>query len=142
MTEINYDLLARLAAKPHPLLNIAEDFEKQIREIPISWTAEVFEQARTAHHLLDMVGIPQCLDGRYYASDLDSRTWQAIMLIIKMRGQLDRITAWHVRETAEGGMVGDYCIGCGEIWPCDTRKMSDGSHEDLSTTAPNSGGES
>lgn len=133
MTEINYDLLTRLAARPHPLLNIAEDFEKQIREIPISWTAEVFQEARTAHHLLDIVGIPH---GIGYAQDLDARTWQAINLIINLRGQLDRIAAWHARETAEGGMVGDYCTECGEIWPCETREMADGSHEDLTDTAP------
>jgi hypothetical protein len=133
VTEINYDLLKRLAAKPHPLLNIAEDFEKQIREIPLSWTAEVFEQARTAHHLLDIVGIPQQAAG-HYSSDLDARTWQAINLIINLRGQLDRITSWHSRETADGGMVGDFCNECGEIWPCDTRRMADGSHEDLSDT--------
>ncbi len=30
MTEINYELLKSLAEKPHPLLNIAEDFKAQI----------------------------------------------------------------------------------------------------------------
>lgn len=132
MTEINFDLLQRLAEKPHPLLNIAEDLEKQIRETPIAWTGEVFQEARTAHHLLDIVGIPH---GKGYAQDLDARTWQAINLIITLRGQLDRITSWHSRETADGGMVGDYCNECGEIWPCDTRRMADGSHEDLGESA-------
>ncbi len=127
---INYDLLTRLAAKPHPLLNIAEDFEAQIREIPVAWVGEVFQEARTAHHLLDIVGIPQQAGG-HYSSDLDARTWLAINEIINLRGQLDRIAAWHSRETAEGGMVGDFCIECGERWPCDTRRMADGSHEDL-----------
>lgn len=51
MTEINYELLKRLAEKPHPLLNIADDFEKQIRETPSAWLGEVFTEARTAHHL-------------------------------------------------------------------------------------------
>jgi hypothetical protein len=124
----NYPLLKRLADRPHPLLHIADDFEKQIREIPIAWTGEVFTQARTAHHLLDIVGIPR---GEGYASDLDSRTWQTINLIITLRGQVDRIAAWHSRETADGGMVGDYCNECGDPWPCETRRMADGSHEDL-----------
>lgn len=126
--EINYALLKQLAEKPHPLLNIAEDFEEQIRTIPIAWTAEVFEEARTAHHLLDLVGIPH---GEGYAQDLDSRTWLAVSALIAARGQLDRIASWHRRETADGGMVGDYCVECGLRWPCDTRRMSDGTHEDL-----------
>jgi hypothetical protein len=127
---INYSLLTRLATKPHPLLNIADDFEKQIREIPLAWVGEVFTEARTAHRLLDMVGIPQQAGG-HYSSDLDARTWLAVIALIKARGQLDRIASWHSRETAEGGMVGDFCVECGERWPCETRRMADGSHEDL-----------
>jgi hypothetical protein len=130
MTEINYDLLQRLAEKPHPLLNIADDFEKQIREIPIAWTGEVFTQARTAHHLLDLAGIPQQAAG-HYSSDLDARTWLLVVAFQGLKERLDRIATWHSRETAEGGMVGDFCVDCGLRWPCDTRRMADGSHEDL-----------
>jgi hypothetical protein len=130
-TEINYALLTRLAEKPHPLLNIAADFEKQLRETPSAWLGEVFTQARTAHHLLDLAGIPQRLDDRVYASDLDARTWQAVILIGQLADRLDRIASWHARETAEGGMAGDFCIECGDRWPCETRRMADGTHEDL-----------
>jgi hypothetical protein len=125
---INYELLARLSARPHPLLRIEEDLEKQIRETPTEWVGEVFQEARNAHHLLDLIGIPH---GEGYAQDLDARTWLTIMKVIKLRGQLDRIAAWHARETAEGGMVGDYCIECGQLWPCETLRMAEGSHEDL-----------
>ena len=45
--------------------------------------------------------------------------------------RLQRIASWHSRETAEGGMVGDFCIECDQKWPCETRRMADGSHEDL-----------
>ena len=129
MTEkINYRLLERLAVRPHPLLNIAEDFETQIREIPLAWTGEVFTEARTAHHLLDMIGIPH---GEGYAQHLDARTWQAVMAVNGLRDRLDRISMWHSRETAEGGMVGDFCVECGLRWPCETRRMADGSHKDL-----------
>jgi hypothetical protein len=124
-TEVNYDLLTKLAVKPHPLLNIADDAEDQTSS---PWGGEVFQEARTVHHLLDMVGIPH---GRGYAQNLDSRTWLAIAQIIKMRGQLDRIATWHSRETADGGMVGDYCIKCGDRWPCETRRMADGTHEEI-----------
>jgi hypothetical protein len=44
--------------------------------------------------------------------------------------RLQRIGTWHSRETADGGMVGDYCVECGHVWPCDTRKMADGTYED------------
>ncbi len=126
---INYNLLKHLAEKPHPLLNIADDFEKQIREIPIAWTGEVFQQARTAHHLLDLAGIPHQADG-HYSSELDARTWQLVVAFQGLQEQLARISSWHSRETADGGMVGDFCNECGERWPCDTRKMADGTYVD------------
>jgi hypothetical protein len=132
---INYELLKRLAKKPHPMLNIADDFEAQIREIPIAWTGEVFTQARTAHHLLDLAGIPQQAGG-HYSSDLDSRTWQLVIAHQGLQERLDRIAPGHARETADGGMVGDYCVECSEIWPCDTRTMAAGSHEDLAEERP------
>ena len=130
---INWDLINSLATKPHPLLNIADDLEKQIRETPIAWTGEVFQEARSAHHLLDMVGIPR---GDGYSSNVDCRTYVAITEIIGLRERLDRIAGWHARETADGGMVGDFCTECGERWPCETRRMADGTHEDLAGDAP------
>lgn len=47
------------------------------------------------------------------------------------RATLARIAFWHTRETGPHGMVGDYCTECGATWPCETRRMADGSHEDL-----------
>ena len=44
--------------------------------------------------------------------------------------RIDRIISWHSRETADGGMVGDYCVECGQRWPCDTRRMAEGVYED------------
>lgn len=128
---INYDLLAQLATQPHPLLHIGDDLEAQIRTTPISWTGEVFTEARTVHHLLDLAGIPQRLEGHVYASDLDSRTYLLVMEAFKLRGRLDRIALWHSRTSGPGGRVGDYCTECGQRWPCDTRQMADGSFPDL-----------
>lgn len=85
--QIDYDALAALAEREHPLLNIMKDTEKQIRECPWEWTAEVMGQARTAHHLLDMAQIPQ---GRGYSSDLDSRVYLAVMELIDLRHQVDQ----------------------------------------------------
>lgn len=44
--------------------------------------------------------------------------------------RLARIASWHSRESADGGMVGDFCNECGAVWPCDTRRMADGTYED------------
>lgn len=44
--------------------------------------------------------------------------------------RLQRIAAWHSRGTLPGGMVYDYCIECDNVWPCDTRRMADGTYPD------------
>lgn len=44
--------------------------------------------------------------------------------------RLQRISAWHSRETAGGGMVGDYCNECGHPWPCDTNRIAEGTYVD------------
>lgn len=125
---INYELLRALQSRPHPLLHIEDDLDKQLRETPVAWLGEVFHQARTVHHLLDMVGIAR---GTGYACDLDSRAMLAVSEILTLRYRLSQIGDWHVRESAPGGMVGDFCVECGMRWPCDTRRMADGTHEDL-----------
>lgn len=130
MTEVNYELLSQLADKPHPLLNIADDLEAQVRETPIAWTGEVFITARTAHHLLDLAGIPQRDPEHVYASDLDARTWLAVNALIEARGQLDRISGRHRRLTGPSRTADGSCGECGQLWPCDTRRMADGTYKD------------
>lgn len=125
--EINFDLLAELYAKPHPLLNIADDFEKQIRETPLSWIGEVFQEARNVHHLLDLAGIAA---GMGYASNVDARTYLAVTELGMLRDRLSRISTWHTRESGPAGMVGDFCNECGNRWPCDTSRMADGTYTD------------
>lgn len=126
---INWPLLERLAEKDHPLANILA--ERQ--DLPLG-VGEALQDARISHHLLDLAGIPYGTG--MYDSHLDARTWQAVVKIQHLDARLDRITAWHSRETTEGGMVGDYCTECGGVWPCETRRMADGSHEDLTETEP------
>lgn len=48
----------------------------------------------------------------------------------RLAERLDRVSSWHSRETAEGGLVGDFCVECGHRWPCDTKRMADGTYED------------
>ncbi len=84
--EIDYDVLAALATRTHPLLNIADDWHQQVLETPEAWIGEVLFQARSVYHLLDMAQIPQ---GRGYSSDLDSRTYLAVMELIDLRKQVE-----------------------------------------------------
>lgn len=44
--------------------------------------------------------------------------------------RLQRIAMWHSRESGPAGMVGDFCVECDTRWPCATRRMADGTHED------------
>ncbi len=127
-SEVNFQLLADLATKPHPLLNISGDCQFICTtHNDHHYIGEVQQEARNAHHLLDMAGIPR---DRGYSSDLDARTWRAITLISDLRERLDRITDWHSRISAPGGMFDDYCNECREPWPCDTRRMADGTYID------------
>jgi hypothetical protein len=131
-SDINYTLLGELAAKPHPLLNIADGDEYLLRvdgklDDCCGSIGEVMQEARTAHHLLDLAGIPH---GTGYARDLDARTWQLVVKTQDLGERLARIADWHARETGPAGTVGDFCVECGTRWPCDTRKMADGTYRD------------
>jgi hypothetical protein len=42
--------------------------------------------------------------------------------------RLKRLSAWHSRESGSGGLVGDFCVECGNRWPCDSRKLADGTY--------------
>lgn len=132
MSDINYTLLTDLATKPHPLLNIVEGGEYVLKvgdelDRCSGGVGEVMQEARTAHHLLDLAGIPH---GEGYAQDLDARMWQ---MLVKMQGveeRLSRIADWHARESGPAGTVGDYCTECGNRWPCDTRRLVEGTYVD------------
>lgn len=127
MTEINWKLLQDLAVKPHPTLN--SDYSCDCH----NHCGEIVEEARAVSHLLDMAGVAP--GTRVYDRYIDARVFLAVVEMNSLRDRLGRITTWHARETAEGGMVGDFCTECGERWPCDTRRMADGTHEDLADVA-------
>ena len=44
--------------------------------------------------------------------------------------RLKRIADWHFRETGSAGIIGDYCTECDRCWPCDTRRIADGTYTD------------
>lgn len=129
---INFRLLKELRDREHPLLRIVPE----IVDTYHVGVGEVMHEARTAHHLFDMIDIPH---GEGYEHDLDARAYLAIVKILNLRERLDRITTWHARETGPAGMVGDFCIRCGDLWPCDTHRMASGSYiDEEDAPAPNS----
>lgn len=128
MIEINWTLINELATKSHPLLYVQDDH----RHDCCPYDGETQQQARTVHHLLDIVGTPR---GVGYSSDVDVRTYLLVAETLELRERLSRISDWHSRETGSSGMVGDFCTKCGEIWPCDTRRMTDGSIDLSETTS-------
>jgi hypothetical protein len=128
--EINWALIQALATNPHPALHIADRDEG---DLPTG-VGEVLMEARATQHLLDLIGIPSGL-GTAYASHIDARTYLAIRKVIDLGERLDRIATWHSRETGPGGMVGDFCVTCEGRWPCDTRRMAEGTYTDEAVTS-------
>lgn len=128
MTDINWDLINDLAKRPHKHLNISADCQFTCTTHGDDhWIGEVTQEARTVQHLCDLAGIPE---GRGYDAHIDARVYLILTELLALRERLDRISTWHAREASDGGLVGDYCTECGEHWPCDTRRMADGTYQD------------
>jgi hypothetical protein len=129
-SEINWELLKELQDKPHPLLHPERPIkgaEAESHELHYG-VVEVLYDALAVHHLLDLAGVPT----RYSLDthDIAARTLVAVMGMNKLRERLGRIAGWHERETGPCGTVGDFCTECGHRWPCDTRRMADGTYVD------------
>ncbi len=117
---INWALLGELHTKPHPNMDHVPP-----SDLPLD-TLEVLQEALAAQHLLDLAGIP--LGERLYDRDLDARVFLAVTEISALRERLDRLGGWHERETGPAGTVGTLCIECGRPWPCDSRRMAEGTY--------------
>lgn len=130
--EINWSLIQSLSAKPHKHLNICDDFDAQLASIPSSWVGEVFQEARTVHHLLDLAGIPE---GHGYSAHVDARAYLLVVEVISLRDQLARIASWHSRESGPAGTVGDFCNECGQKSPCETNRMASGTYAEADDAA-------
>lgn len=129
--DMNWELLKVLAARPHPLVN--NDWKPPEIEDP-GWLIEMFCEMRTVHHLLDLVGVPPgySMDTR----TIDCRVLLAVRGMMTLRERLARVATWHARETGPAGTVGDFCICCGDRWPCDTYRMATGVYVDEVLAAP------
>jgi hypothetical protein len=130
---INWSLLESLAVKPHKHINIVNGAQYGLMidgvfDPACQGVGEVMEEARTVQHLCDLAGIPE---GFNYSAHIDARVWLMLAEFTAMRERLDRIAGWHARESGPAGTVGDLCTECEQRWPCDTRRMADGTHPDL-----------
>ncbi|WP_426513137.1 hypothetical protein ACPPVO_22425 [Dactylosporangium sp. McL0621] len=133
---VNWKLIGVLAVKPHKHLNIVEGARYGLMtadgfDTGNNGVGEVMQEARTFQHLCDLAGIPE---GWNYSAHIDARVFLLLAEVLKHRARADRIVAWHSRETGPGGMVGDYCTECGHVWPCDTRRMAEGTYADEEET--------
>jgi hypothetical protein len=124
MTEINWPLIERLKDKPHPNVNGPPDGPP---DLP-THIGEALMKQRIAHHLLDLADIPL---GEGYAQDIDGRVYLAIYKILEQGERLARLASWHSRITGPAGTFDDYCARCSERWPCEDRRMADGTHDDI-----------
>lgn len=121
---INWQLINDLATKPHPMLNIRDDDHGHDC---CPYVGEVLQSARSAHHLLDLAGVPH---GNGYSQHVDVRTYLLLCEVLHLRERLVRIATWHSRETGPAGTVGDLCSECGGRWSCDTHRMATGDYVD------------
>jgi hypothetical protein len=127
---INWPLLGSLAKKHHPVVTEGWWEWAQGQD---GYQGEMAQEHVVAHHLIDMLGVPcplPSVGGAGHPADLDARVWRAVAGAFALLGRLGRISDWHSRETGPHGMVGDRCTECGLDWPCDTRRMADGTYED------------
>lgn len=126
--EVNWKLLQGFAVRPHKHLNIVDDGEYGVMvdgvfDAGCHGIGEVMQEARTVQHLCDLAGIPE---GRGDSAHVDARVYLVIQRLLERGERLERIASWHSRESGGGGTVGSFCVDCGHVWPCDTRKMADG----------------
>lgn len=92
----------------------------------VGWL-ELGMEAENAQQILDFAGIP---DGDPQGKgDVDWRTAEAVLRLLDARSFLSAIAAAHARETAPGGMVGDFCIECDRRWPCPTSLWATGQRD-------------
>lgn len=122
--QVNWNLLRELEDRPHPLVN--NEWQTTAEGMERLHQIESFHRMRNVHHLLDLAGVPHgySLDTR----DIDNRVLLAIMAMGNLRERLARLAGWHARETGPAGTVGDFCTECGHPWPCDSRRMADGTY--------------
>ena len=126
--DMNWELLKELYDRPHPLIR---DTDTTGLHYSI---AEVLHEAKVVHHLLDLADVPPGYG--MDTCDIDARTLIAVRGMMTLRERLARISGWHARETGPAGTVGDFCVECDHRWPCDSRRMADGTYGDDGETAP------
>lgn len=85
--------------------------------VGVGW-AELVHDAEVAQRLLDFVRVPG--GPPQGGGDIDTRVAALVVRVTDAEARLAEIADVHARETAPGGMVGDYCTECGHRWPCPT----------------------
>lgn len=117
----DWKLIDSLKQRPHPYLN---DDEKVCEGLPIG-VQEILMEARVAHHLLDLAGIPR---GEGYSADLDAR----VVLLMRRAMRTPRLAEMHQPDRDCDGRGGNsgFCVECGWAWPCATYETASGERDD------------
>lgn len=125
---VNTTLLLALREKAHPLLAMHPD------DVDLPHGAgDVLIEARSAHHLLDMVGIPR---GDGLDTNLDARTWRAAIRLLELSERLSQIAQSHHARISNVREDQARCVECDLPWPCRTYAMATGTYEDVDDRAP------
>jgi len=127
MDENDWKLINYLSGQPHPSvreLPLPHVLHSEAGE-PIYGVDEALQETRTAHHLLDLAGIPR---DRGDAGHLDARVLQ----LMRRCQRLARIEQMHQpdRNCDGHGGVSGYCVECGWSWPCATAETTSGERDD------------
>lgn len=119
---INY-----LASQPHahlrevPLPHILHSDAGE----PIYGVDEALQEARTAHHLCDLAGIP---GGQGDSARIDAR----VAILARATKRLQRLAELHQPDRncdGHGGNSG-YCAECGCAWPCESARIAAGERDE------------
>jgi hypothetical protein len=105
---------------------VERDGYRHYRPVP-GMLGELAQDAEVAQRLLDFVRVP---DGNPQSGgDIDTRVAALVLRVTDAETRLAEIADIHARETAPGGMVGDFCVECGHRWPCSTYERATPSPE-------------
>ena len=97
-------------------------------DIHVGWL-EIAQEVENVQQLMDHLGIPDGLpQGK---GDADWRVAEVVLRLSDATERLSRIALNHQRETADGGMVGDFCVECNWRWPCPTYRFANGDGDAL-----------